>query len=253
MEYGLLKIINFSRKMNIVITGASKGIGKATLKALFKEGGHRIFAIARSAFNLQQLKNELSEYNADSEMFGFSFDLSEKDYLPLIREIAAFFDFEKGQSVDILINNAGYLINKSLFDTSIDDWEKTFRVNTYAMLKLAQSLFPHFSTEKLTHIVNIGSMGGIQGTQKFPGLGAYSASKAAVNSLTESMAAEWHRYKVHCNCINPGSVQTEMLNEAFPGFVAPISADEFGEFLANFAVHHGALMNGRILQISLKS
>lgn len=236
--------------MNIIITGASSGIGNATVKALAKSGNHQIFAIARSFDKLKNLQNEVTEINPKAN-FGFAvFDLSQSNYQALQMKLDEFFNFKKN-TIDILINNAGYLVNKSLLESSYTDFEKSMRVNAYATLKLSQLVFPYFSKNSIAHIVNIGSMGGVQGTKKFSGLGVYSASKSAVNSLTECMAEEWAEFGIHTNAVNPGAVQTEMQAKAFPGYKAKVTAENFGVYLANFALFNGALMNGRLVSVSL--
>jgi short-subunit dehydrogenase len=239
--------------MNIVISGASSGIGYSTVKALAKNGEHQLFAIARTQFKLENLVAEVKQINPKVKIGIFSYDLQSQNHDDLLEAIKAFFALQQNNVIDILINNAGYLVNKSLMDTSYDDWEHSMNINAFSILKMSRMLFPYFSKTDLTHIVNIGSMGGVQGTEKFPGLGAYSASKAAVNSLTESMAAEWQKFNIHTNAINPGSVQTAMLEKAFPDYKAPISADDFGAYLANFALSSGKFMNGRVVSVSLRS
>ena len=239
--------------MNIVISGASSGIGYETVKALAKSGNHKIFAIARSANKLQHLSKAVINTNPNTEIGFLSFDLNTIEFAELEQAMADFFQFKQAQYIDILINNAGYLVNKPLIESSWDDWQESFQVNAYSAFALSKVLFPYFSKTELTHIVNIGSMAGVQGMEKFNGLGFYSASKAAINSLTESMAGEWRKYNIHTNCINPGSVSTDMLAKAFPGFEAPVTSEEFGQFVADFALSNGKIMNGRLISASLRN
>lgn len=239
--------------MNIIITGASSGIGYSTSIALARAGEHKILAVSRSEDKLNKLKKEYDTLNSHSIFNVFPFDLEVDTYEDLVNYAIDFFNLNSDEKVDIIINNAGFLINKTLLNTNSNDILKSVNTNANSILKMLHSFMPYFSKEKLTHIVNIGSIGGVQGTEKFPGLSAYSISKAAVNALTECMAVELAEYNIHTNCINPGAVQTEMLDKAFPGFNAGISSDEFGEFLANFALKNGKLMNGRLLSVSLRN
>ena len=101
------------------------------------------------------------------------------------------------------------------------------------------------------HIVNISTMGGFQGTVKFPGLAAYSTSKAAVVSFTELFAEEYKDSKIKMNCLCLGAAQTEMLEEAFPGYKAPLSAAEMAEFISDFTRRSHHYMNGKVLPVSL--
>jgi NAD(P)-dependent dehydrogenase (short-subunit alcohol dehydrogenase family) len=235
--------------MNIVITGASSGIGYYTALALSNNPENKIIAIARN--NEKLLELEKNSLNNNIKIIVF--DLSEYDFSLLIHEISKLIRFDFGEKIDVLINNAAHLIKKHFIDITMEDWARTFQINLFSITKIIQALYPYFNKTQGAHIVNIASMGGVLGSKKFSGLSAYSASKAAVNSLTESLAVEFKIDNIHINAISPGSVQTKMLEKAFPGFKAQISANEMGEFVADFAMNYGKLMNGRIIQASLES
>lgn len=237
--------------MNIIITGASRGIGYHTVLELANLGDYHILAIARSKEGLSQLENEFTN-KKKGKISTISFDLSEKNQRSLIEEISTIFKLNQGHKIDILLNNAGYLANKSFLDLSDEDWQKTFEVNLFSIARLVKNLFPYFNRKEGSHIVNMGSMGGVQGTEKFPGLSAYSASKGAVNILTEAIAKEFEGENIKVNAINPGAVQTEMLEEAFPGFRADIEAKDMAMYVANFITTAHRYMNGRLNQVSLK-
>ena len=104
-----------------------------------------------------------------------------------------------------------------------------------------------------SHIVNIGSMGGFQGSAKFKGLSLYSAAKGAVAVLTESMAEEFKERGIKVNALALGAVQTEMLASAFPGYKAPLTAGQMAEFIADFALNGHKYFNGKILPVSLST
>ncbi len=237
--------------MNIIITGASRGIGYHTVLEVAKTGNHRIIAIARSSEGLKKLENEFDKTDKSS-LSTISFDLSQKDFSPLTEKINTIFELDKGNKIDILLNNAGYLANKSFLELDENDWQKTFNINLFSIAKLTKVLFPYFNTTEGAHIVNIGSMGGVQGTQKFPGLSAYSASKGAVNILTEAMAEEFQNNNIRVNCINPGAVQTQMLENAFPDFKAKTKASDMGAYIAHFLTTAHQFMNGRLQQVSFQ-
>jgi 3-oxoacyl-[acyl-carrier protein] reductase len=237
--------------MNIIVTGASRGIGYHTVLQLANLGNHHIVAIARSSNGLKKLEGEFNR-TSNAKLSTISFDLSEKDINPLVEQISQAFELEEGNKIDILLNNAGYLANKSFLELTDDDWQKSFEVNVFAIARLTRNIFPHFNTKDGAHIVNIASMGGVQGTTKFPGLSAYSASKGAVNILTEAMATEFENENIRVNAINPGAVQTEMLEEAFPGFKAQTQAQDMAKYIANFITTAHQFMNGRLTQVSLK-
>jgi short-subunit dehydrogenase len=237
--------------MNIIVTGASKGIGYHTVLQLAKTGEHHITAISRDSRGLHNLKNKAESHNK-SQVDVLAFDLASKSFISVFERLNDIYKFTQGAILDVLVNNAGFLCNKPFMETSAEEWEKTFEVNLFSVIKLIKLLYPHFNREKGSHIVNIGSMGGIQGTEKFPGLSAYSASKGALNILTESLAKEFENENIKVNAINPGAVQTEMFGMAFPGHKAIVQADEIAEYIAHFATHAHKYMNGRLNQVSLK-
>lgn len=230
--------------MNIVITGASSGLGFEVALELCKKTENKVVAIARNADKLRRLLEIARSLNPDCTLIPVSFDLVEDDMQVLedflVRSIG---------SVDILINNAGQLVNKPFMKTSAADLDQMFAVNVSAPFKLVQALVPFMP--KGGHIVNIGSMGGFYGSVKFPGLSAYSASKGALGVLTECLAVELAAYEIRVNCLALGSVQTEMLEEAFPGYQSPIMAFEMGAYVADFALNGGRFFNGKVLPVAL--
>lgn len=219
--------------MNIIITGASRGIGYETARLLSKD--HKVIAISRNA-----------EKNKLPGVIPIAFDLEtgniRKDLVPIIEK--------HFQSVDVLINNAAAFIKKPFSEITTEDFEKIFRVNVFAVAELTRSVLPLMGQG---HVLNIASMGGIQGSLKFPGLSAYSSSKGALITLTECLAEEHKTKKISFNAIAFGSVQTEMLEAAFPGFKAPLSAKEAAEFTAHFAINGNKYFDGKILQMSLST
>jgi len=233
--------------MNIVITGASRGIGYELLKKFAQTAGNKLFAIARNRDKLQSLQDELVKSNFPSEYYFSSFDLLQDDLkgelIPLLKA--------KLQKVDLLINNAGALVNKPFEELSDDEFDTVFGVNVKAVFRLTRELLPLFSQN--AHIVNLSSMGGYQGSAKFPGLSIYSASKGAVAVLSECLAEELKDRNIKVNALAIGAVQTEMLEEAFPGYKAPLSPQEMAEFIADFATNGHHYFNGKILPVSLST
>lgn len=235
--------------MNILITGCSSGIGYQTALAFASLGTHHVWAISRNVTGLESLKQEFESKESTSTINIIPFDLEKDDMEVLLSKL----NLSIENPMDILINNAGYLVSKSFVELSMEDWDKMFRVNLFSSVNLIKSLFPFFNRKAGAHIVNIGSMGGVQGGVKFPGLSAYSASKGAVNILTEALSVEFENEGIRVNAINPGAVQTKMLEEAFPGFQADVSPMQMGTFIAQFAINNKDVMNGRLVQASLKS
>ena len=230
--------------MNIVITGASRGIGFALAKKFAQIPGNKVFALARTEEKLAKLKSEIEQFSDDTRLFYKPFDVMtgdvKNDLLPVIKKDM--------QGIDILINNAGLLLNKPFEELSDADFDLTFGVNVKGVFRLIRDLMPLIN--KPAHIINISSMGGFQGSAKFPGLSLYSASKGAVAVLTECLAEELKDRKISVNSLAIGAVQTEMLAEAFPGYKAPLSSEEMAEFIADFAVNGQKYYNGKVLPVS---
>lgn len=229
--------------MRIIITGASKGIGYETALFLAKNPNHTILAIARDKNRLESLAAQSPHGNIKT----LAMDITRIENDELLKIVSSM------GGVDALVNNAGLLINKPFDALEKNDWQQTFEVNLFASVQLIQLLHPLLTKSKQAHIVNISSMGGFQGASKFPGLSAYSASKAAIVALTECLALEFSEQKIAVNCLAFGAVQTEMLAQAFPGYQAPLTADEMAEFVAYFTTDAHRFFNGKILPVSLST
>ena len=219
----------------VIITGCSRGIGYQLAK-LFAEDGHEVLALSRNEKPVQELEN--------GNITTFSFDLQRESDLEKLNSILD----TKWKSVDILINNAGSLINKPFLETSSQEFRSVYETNVFGLAAVIRTVLPYLSRQG--HVVNISSMGGIQGSAKFAGLSAYSSSKGAVITLTELLAEEFKESGPSFNALALGAVQTEMLEEAFPGFKAPVSALEMAEYIQKFALLGHKYYNGKVLQVS---
>jgi NAD(P)-dependent dehydrogenase (short-subunit alcohol dehydrogenase family) len=238
-------LTNKNHTMNIIVTGASRGIGYETVKVFAKDLQNRVFAIARNSAGLEKLKNECANINGAENVTICPFDLVHGNFLDkLLPKI-----LNKLDKIDILVNNAGLLIYKPFEMIDEDDFDLMFDANIKSVFKLTRYLLPYFSAG--THIVNIGSMGGFQGSVKFSGLSLYSASKGALAILTECLAEELKEKQIRVNCLALGSAQTEMLEEAFPGYRAPMTAAEMASFIADFSFNGHKFFNGKILPVAV--
>lgn len=222
-----------------LITGASRGIGyQASIKLC--EQGLQVIAIARSVDRLKALRDQYPD-----QILTYTSDLSKPDQ---VQQLTA--DLErKGLSLDILINNAGRLIPKPFLELTDEDWYEMFEVNVMASVRLIRALFPYL--DQKAHIVNISSMGGYQGASKFPSLTGYSVTKAGLSLLAECLPPELRSKAISSNTLCLGAVQTEMLGEAFPGLEAPVSPEDVGEYVADFALNGAKFFNGKILPVAL--
>jgi len=227
------------RPKNIVITGASRGIGRELVKQLATDNNHHILALSR---NIDKMKEE---FGALSNVSCHAFDLSSDTVFQQASSI-----FEQLETIDILINNAGYLVNKPFAEITHEDFLTSYKVNVTGVMETVQAAVTKMNT---SHIVNISSIGGFQGSVKFPGLTAYSTSKAALCSFTELFAEEYKETGIAMNCLCLGAAQTEMLEAAFPGYQAPVSASEMAEYIADFALNAQKWMRGKIIPVSLST
>ncbi len=220
---------------NIIITGTSRGIGFEMVK-LFSEAGHNVLALSRNSKPVSGLKLK--------KVTVLEFDIAVESE---IINLSTYLQKEM-KSVDILINNAGFLVNKPFSEITVEEFKRSYDVNVFGVASLIKTALPFMKTDG--HVVNISSMGGIQGSVKFPGLSAYSSSKGAVITLTELLAEEYKETGPSFNVLALGSVQTEMLEEAFPGFNAPLSATEMAQYIMDFSLNGNKFYNGKILQVS---
>jgi NAD(P)-dependent dehydrogenase (short-subunit alcohol dehydrogenase family) len=218
---------------NIIITGTSRGIG-CELALQFADSGHNVLAISRK---IPQILIE------NPKVTCLSVDLSEDDLTAVENFIS-----QTWKKVDIIIHNAGSLVNKPFAQTTQKDFENVYKVNVFGVANLTRICLPYL--QKGSHVVSISSIGGIQGSVKFAGLSAYSSSKGAVITLSELLAEEYKDQGIAFNVLALGAVNTEMLNEAFPGYQAPISAKEMADYIFNFALTGNKYHNGKIIQVS---
>lgn len=221
---------------NIIITGTSRGIGYELVK-LFANTGHQILSLSRN--NTPIVSLNLKNVTA------LSFDLSkESDY----KKVTDFVSEKWNDKVDILINNAGLLVNKPFESITQQDWLKVYQVNVFGVAELTKTVLPFMKSG--SHVVTVSSMGGIQGSMKFPGLAAYSSSKGAVITLSEVLAEEYKEQQIAFNVLALGAVQTEMLEEAFPGYEAPLKAVEMANYIYDFSLTGNKYYNGKVLEVS---
>ena len=236
--------------MNIIITGASQGFGYE-VSALFAEiPGSTVLAIARNEEKLKQLRDECLKRNPGSGLIPVAFDLEKiLDQPASITEIVR----QHIDHIDILINNAGFLVNKAFTDTSLQEAKKTYDMNLFVPALLIKELFPYMGRKNVTHIVNISSMAGFQGSSKYPGLSYYSSSKAALACMTECLASEYKNTRVYFNCLALGSVQTDMFAKAFPGHKAQMKPEEMAGFIVDFALNGHKHIRGKIIPVSISN
>lgn len=218
---------------NVIITGTSRGIGYA-LALQFANAGHNVLALSR------KIPQELLQH---PNITCLSADLAEGNTTPVTGFITA-----SWTHVDVVIHNAGALILKPFEQITAYEFEYIYKVNVFGVAALNRAVLPFMQSG--SHVVSISSMGGVQGTMKFAGLSAYSSSKGAVTIMSELLAEEYKDKSISFNVLALGAVNTEMLQEAFPGYIAPLQAAEMADYIYNFALTGNKYYNGKVLQVS---
>ena len=224
-------------KKRIVVTGSSRGIGRETVRFLL-DRGHEVLALTRNDAALEELSKTYSDLAV------IAVDITTDEGLDCLVTFLS----DRKLSLDGLVHNAGMLLNKPFEDTRVSDMMEVYKVNVFAVSELTRRLLPFF--KKGAHVVGISSMGGIQGSSKFPGLAAYSSSKGALITLFELLAEEFKERGLSFNTLALGAVQTEMLEQAFPGYRASVTPGQMGAYVADFVLTGHELFNGKVLQVS---
>ena len=219
----------------VIITGAGRGIGFEMVK-IFAKKKYKVLAISRNVESLKKLNHQ--------NVKALSADLTQQEDIEKIAQVLQ----KKCNPINILINNAGLLKKKPFEQTTVSDFMEIYKANVFAVAQMIKIALPHL--QKQSHIVNISSMGGVQGSLKFAGLSAYSSSKGALITLTEVLAEEYKDRQIKFNVLALGAVQTEMLSEAFPEYKAPLQAFEMADYIFNFATTAHRYYNGKILPVS---
>tara|TARA_B100000886_G_C20340036_1_gene456233 strand:+ start:246 stop:917 length:672 start_codon:yes stop_codon:yes gene_type:complete len=218
---------------NVIITGTSSGLGFELVNKFIAEN-YNIISLSRSTCSI---KSSLVEH--------CNFDITNPKSISELKKLIQ----SKYKTIDILINNAGMLINKPFVELSKKEFISVYDVNFFGVIELIQGILPFFKSK--SQIINISSIGGINGTNKFKGLSAYSSSKGALNILTEVLAEEFKETGPVINSLCLGSVQTKMLEQAFPGYKAQVQPREMANFIYDFSQSGGKVFNGKIIPISL--
>jgi len=230
--------------MNIIVNGGTRGIGKEIVLLLAKDKENRIFVTGRSESALKMLASGAKNKNISVCMIDLS--VFEKHRKVLLKSVSSAM-----KSVDILINTAGSVVVRDFISFSDETARELMETNFFGPASVIRELRPLMM--KGSHIVNISSMGGYQGSSKYRGLSYYSASKAAISCLSECLAGEFLDAGIAVNCLALGSVQTEMFEEAFPGYKADVSAKEMAQYIVDFAINGNKFFNGKVLPVAVSN
>lgn len=188
----------------VLITGASRGIGKATAEAFAKNGYRVIINYFQSKKEVEQLYEELKGMGCDclTVQADVSKEVQVSDMMENIRNFSS--------HIDVLVNNAGVDLQKMLIDTTQNEWDRLFDINVKGMFNCCRAVLPEMVKRKYGKIVNISSILGLNGASCEV---AYSATKAAVIGFTKALAKEVGPCGINVNCVAPGVVMTDMVRK----------------------------------------
>jgi len=223
----------------VVVTGASSGIGRATAE-LFAHEGALVAVFARSADTLAEIAKPFGD-----RMISVGGNVADETAIEkLFGEVESRFG-----DCDLLVNNAGTVNPKRMIDTTPDEWDRMFAVNVRGAYLASRRALPAMLARRRGTIVNVASISGVIGPEKFPGFVSYCASKAAVIGMTDALAVEVKDSGVRVNCISPGAVDTPMWAGVSGGAPASMTPQEIAEAIRFLASTSSRPMNGQNLNV----
>jgi NAD(P)-dependent dehydrogenase (short-subunit alcohol dehydrogenase family) len=228
--------------MNIIVNGGTSGIGKEVVLFLSQDINNKIIASGRDEEAMKVISSVSPNIHAVKADLSLAGELSQTFPGKIRRHFT---------DVDVLINMAGTLVNKPFMILEEREARLMMETNFFAPAAIIKMIMPLM--RKGSHILNISSMGGYQGSMKFSGLSVYSASKAAIACLSECLAEEFRDSGISVNCIALGAVRTAMFEKAFPGYKAPVEAGEIAPFIAYIALNGHRFMNGKIIPVAVNN
>jgi NAD(P)-dependent dehydrogenase (short-subunit alcohol dehydrogenase family) len=225
-----------------IITGAGRGVGQATAR-LFARTGARVVLFSRTASHLDETIAEIA--TEGGRALAVVGDVSrEEDVQSLFQQAMEAFG-----RVDVLVNCAGIVAVRPFVEMDVATWDAVLNVNLRGTFLCCQAAFRVMVAQQEGVIINLSSLSGVKGVEKFPGLSAYNVSKAGVASLTEILAVEGKPYNIRVCAVSPGAVDTEMLRQAAPHLKAGMTPDDLAEILLFLADDSGRMLSGSNIEI----
>jgi len=225
-----------------IITGAGRGVGKATARRFAREGA-RVVLFSRTPGPLNETAAGIAREGG--QVLSMAGDVSrEEDVRTLFQQA-----METYSRVDILVNCAGIVIVRPFVDMDAETWDQVIAVNLRGTFLCCREAFRIMAAQQSGVIINLSSLSGVKGVEKFPGLSAYNVSKSGVAGLTEILAVEGKPYHIRVCAVSPGAVDTELLRQAAPHLKAGMTADDLAEILLFLAGDSGRMLSGSNIEI----
>jgi len=225
-----------------IITGAGRGVGRSTARA-FAQAGAKVVLCSRTQVQLDEVVSDITQQGG--EALAVVGDVArEEDIRKLFEQTLQTYG-----RVDILVNCAGIVAVKPFLEMDTETWDEVINVNLRGTFLCCRTAFRVMAEQKHGVILNISSLSGVKGVEKFPGMSAYNVSKAGVVGLTEILAVEGKPYNIRVSAVSPGAVATEMLRQAAPHLKAGMTPDELAEILLFLADDSGRMFSGSNIEL----
>ncbi len=225
-----------------IITGAGRGVGKATAHRFAREGA-RVVLFSRTPGPLDETATDIA--HEGGQVLSMAGDVSREEDVRALFQRA----MDTYGRVDILVNCAGIVLVRPFVDMDAETWDRVIAVNLRGTFLCCRQAFRVMMAQQSGVIINLSSLSGVRGVEKFPGLSAYNVSKAGVAGLTEILAVEGKPFHIRVCAVSPGAVDTEMLRQAAPHLKAGMTPDDLAEILLFLADDSGRMLSGSNIEI----
>lgn len=226
----------------VVITGAGRGVGRSTA-LLLAHSGAQVVLLSRTQAQLDEVVAEITDNGGHA--LAVTGDISrEEDVQRLFQRVK-----EAYGRVDVLINCAAIVAVKPFFELDTATWDQVIGINLRGTFLCCREAFRLMMHEQQGVIINISSLSGVKGVEKFPGMSAYNVSKSGIAGLTEILAVEGKPYNIRVCAVSPGAVDTDMLRQAAPHLKAGMTPPDLAEILLYLADDSGRMFSGSNLEL----